>query len=253
MCTSPIRITKFYPALRSTKQYFVPCGHCEECRSKYQAEFACLSCLAAEQSGSMHFLTFTYNNQTCPVLSTYFLNGSAYRFDFSRGIVSELIGDKNECQPYFVGDESEGVVHCPSLYREDIKKVFKRFREAYFRENGERLKFSFSFFGEYGDRRYRPHYHGVVFGLSDLQAQALADIWRKSFGFVDCRPIPFLNADGSPAYVKVSRYVSKYIAKRDMLPSFVQMGFAELPRRQSSIGLGRNFSLADIDRYKNFT
>lgn len=253
MCTSPIKISRFYPALRASRAYTVPCGKCEECRAKYQNEFAALAVLAAEQYHTMHFFTFTYRDSRCPIVQNMYLNGSCYDQVYSRGLTVELVSESKQLQPCFLGSPEAGQVIAPSLNRKDIQTIFKRFREDYRRVNGESLDFKYSFFGEYGDRRFRPHFHGIVCGLSDAQASELTRLWNDEFGFVDCKPIPFLNKDGSPAFIKVARYVSKYICKRDFLPDFVKNGYAELPRRQSSIGFGRSFTPDQIQQYKNFT
>lgn len=190
----------------------VPCGHCEECRAFQRDQYACLCTLAAKQLGTMHFYTLTYRDSTVPV-------------------------------------SPDGVL---SLRRADVQAELKRFRAALVRKYGHTVRFKMTFFGEYGDRTHRPHYHLLTFGLNDDQANMLADSWRDHFGFVHLDSIPFLNPDGSPAFVKVALYVSKYTAKQDVIPDFIRGSLAELPRRQSSIGLGMDFSEQEFARLKVF-
>lgn len=221
MCTRPITLTRLSKHGTSS-QYTVPCGKCAECRAKYQSEFAAQCVLAAKQAGSMWFYTLTYRNDCVP---------------HQRG-VDDLTGEEYDCL---------------SLRRKDVQGVLKQFRTNFARaNNGARIQFKMVFFGEYGDLTHRPHYHLLVFGLDAKNASALADLWRKKYGFVDYKEIPCINTDGSSGFVAVSKYVSKYVSKRDALPDFVKAGHAELPRKQSSIHLGMDLKPSELECYQNF-
>lgn len=59
-------------------------------------------------------------------------------------------------------------------------------------------------------------------------------------GFCDIKKVRAINEDGSNGFVKVSRYISKYIAKpKDFCP-WISQGIVEAPRRLSSKGFGKN-------------
>lgn len=255
MCINPRQLEK-KSADGSFRFYIVPCGKCPECRAKYQSEYAALSVLEANQSGSLAFLTLTYNDESLPMQNSYVrfhescdLNtGEVVRqpeviFDgFSRGHEFPCDEVGTLCKVFhhgqrLVNDDNLDFFTCPSLFRADVKFFLKRYRQDYFRRHGERVDLRMSCFGEYGEKYHRPHYHMLVYGLSRDEVNRLCKKW--TFGFVGVEYVERFNADGSDAFIKVSRYVSKYVSKCDMLPWFVREGFAEMPRRQSSVRLGR--------------
>lgn len=235
----------------SKKTITVPCGKCAECRAKLQSEFAALSCLEAEDAGSIGFLTLTYDNDHLPLVVSVLTPGDEVQLrGFARGYD---LASREVCRPFFNGffEEDRVILEeyiTPSLRREDVQLFIKRFRQDYFRRHGERCDFRFTFFGEYGERFKRPHYHMLVYGLDRIELDYLCKQWK--FGFTDCNFIEHFNADGSDAFSKVSRYVSKYVGKQDALPDFVKRGYAEKPRRQSSLRLGQRG--LDVDRLRNF-
>lgn len=95
------------------------------------------------------------------------------------------------------------------------------------------MDFSYLLCGEYGPKTKRPHYHGLLLGLTPGQAQLFIDDWKKNYGFVCAKFVPTLKND----VVKVARYCSKYICKLkeyDLLPN----PHAEKPRKLTSIGYG---------------
>lgn len=252
MCTNPIQRTITYRGNFSKKTIEVPCGKCAECRAKKQSEFAALSVLEAESAGSIGFITLTYDNASLPVVISILTPGDeVQQRAFSRGL---KLGRSEVCKPFFNGcfEEDRTVLEefvCASLRREDVQKFIKRYRQDYFRRKGERLDFRFSFFGEYGERFKRPHYHMLVYGLEKSECQRLCSLW--CYGFSDLKFVEHFNSDGSDAFSKVSRYVSKYISKGDFLPDFVRAGYAEKPRRQSSIHFGQRD--LNLDSLRNFT
>lgn len=248
MCTNPRQLEK-RQLDGSFKIYTVPCGKCPECRAKYQSEYAALSVLEANCSGSLAFLTFTYRDECLPIwihrpalvridtrpdndFSIYYYVG----FIRGDGCFQWQLDDWKTKGCRFLPFDDDDVV-CPTLHREDIKALLKKYRQDYFRRHDERVDLRFSCFGEYGERFHRPHYHMLVYGLSRDEVNRLASKW--TFGFTDIQFVEHFNSDGSDAFTKVSRYVSKYVSKCDLLPDFVQRGFAEAPRKQSSVRLGR--------------
>lgn len=266
MCTRPIQLEKRLQD-GSFRVYSVPCGKCPECRAKYQSEYAALSVLEANKSGSMAFITLTYDDAHLPMQNSYVRVHRSVDPDTGEESVSlETIfdgfsighsflpeKDANMCNLFYHGQrnfdgEMLDFFTCPSLRRLDVQLLLKRYRQDYFRRHNERLDLRFSCFGEYGERFQRPHYHMIVYGLPRDEVNRLCQKW--SFGFTNVQYVNRFNTDGSDAFVKVSRYVSKYISKSDFLPSFVQEGFAEKPRKQSSVRLGRR-DLA-IEHLRNF-
>lgn len=246
MCTSPITISKQFKD-GSSKEYTVPCGHCSECRAAYQSEFSLLAYLEADKRGSLHFFTLTYNDAWLPVAWCDVNADTPCIMALQRG---------SNCYPWqldewrengcSVLEDDDFCTVCPTLNREDVKNWFKKYR-SYCDRHGLPKDFSFTCFGEYGERKSRPHYHVLVAGLDDSQANILSNLW--TFGFSLVKPIPRFNRDGSDAFILTSKYVSKYICKQDHLPDFVRDGFAQSPRRQSSIGFGKHL---DLDKLRPF-
>lgn len=265
MCTRPITITKKL-STGSVSSYTVPCGKCSECRSAYQSEFAFMCFLEAEKRNSLHFFTLTYNNDWLPVawcdwrsICDEHLKAARAAGDESPSCPQGRIDSfqrGSDCYDWQLKDwcdngcravlSDDGCMFCPTLYREDIKNWLKRFRQ-HCKRNGISTGFSFACFGEYGENRHRPHYHLLVAGLDDNIANLLGSFWH--FGYYLVKSIPRYNPDGSDGYALVSEYVSKYICKRDKLPDFVQRGFAQLPRRQTSIHFGKEL---DFDKLRPF-
>lgn len=88
-------------------------------------------------------------------------------------------------------------------------------------------------------RTFRPHYHFLVYDASPGFVGVLKDRWEALFGFCDVKHVNPVNKDGSLGYVKVSRYIAKYISKpSDWIP-WISEGICERPRRMSSLGFGR--------------
>lgn len=237
MCTSPIQLEKKLVD-GSFRVYTVPCGKCPECRAKYQSEYAALSVLEANKAGSIAFLTFTYNNTWLPVWYFRNVRGIPLFCGVVRGSTCYdwQLKDWSALGCCVMPTDNSDQV-CPSLNRDDIKSLLKKYRQDYFRRYGERVDLRMSCFGEYGEEQHRPHYHMLVYGLSRDEVERLRAKW--TFGFSYLEYVEHFNSDGSDAFVKVSRYVSKYVSKCDFLPDFVQKGYAEKPRKQSSVRLGR--------------
>lgn len=239
MCVSPLMIERRYAGM--SKIDIVPCGRCHECISKKQNEFAALACLEAQRSTSMWFFTFTYSNSSVPVMCNWLGDRLELFQDFvadsSRSKVLPLMGDMTGKKPLELYKDG-AFTYVPSLRREDVRLFLKRCRVAYERKFGKKIDFKYAGFGEYGDRTNRPHYHFLFYNLDKEQAAFLKDAWASQFGFCDACEIPFLNRDGSPARVKVTKYVAKYLGKpkKDFEP--LLKGLCESPRRISSKSFG---------------
>lgn len=249
MCTNPITITRKDVCSNSTRTFVVPCGKCAECVKKKQAEFAALSLHQGLKSGSLHFFTFTYRNETIPVAITEdpFDDDNRHIVGFQRGC-SDWLDDngffKNRVLFDHVSDSSEFELCC-SLCREDVKKVLKQFRK----DNPD-ASFKYAIFGEYGEQHGRPHYHGLFFGLTDKHAKSLSDLWSNRFGFVHYAPQLSGNLYLGD-YKALSLYVSKYISKGDFTRWKHILPYVEPPRRQSSLNFG-SFSNEELSELASF-
>lgn len=254
MCLHPIEICRKNP-LGKVSSVVVPCGNCEQCRASYQSKFAALSVLECLDYASVAFVTLTYDQDHLPValsecdaeLEDGFVQPGLRMFAFQRGSSCHYwqrsVWKKDGCSPL---RDDDGLLLCPTLYREDVKNLLKRFRSAH-----PDKVVRFACFGEYGEQFHRPHYHCLLYGFDNASAAEFVDKWH--LGFTDYKIIPAFNPDGSSGYNAVSSYVSKYIGKGTYLPDFVLSGYAQKPRRQSS----QNFGLKYVDNHRteleNFT
>lgn len=89
----------------------------------------------------------------------------------------------------------------PTLCKEDVQKFWKRLRKR----TGEKIKYFVV--GEYGSKSYRPHYHAIVFGVSEPRNFEKA--WANGY----CHVGDYF----SPAAI---RYSLKYMYKKGLIPAF---------------------------------
>lgn len=111
-----------------------------------------------------------------------------------------------------------------------ISSFIKRLR-TYLGRQGFDGKIRFYGVGEYGEKRGRPHYHLVIFGLPPRWFFVVKDAWRGSI--VDIQ-IP-------RSAQAVAAYVAGYVVKKLYTTSKIVM--------RQSLGLGRDF----IDKINHFT
>lgn len=251
MCTNP-RSVHFKDACSgSVRSYVVPCGKCAECRKKSQMEFQALALHEALSSGIMHMWTLTYRTSTCPIaLSESYGSESPRLVGFERGSSDWREGTlyHNEI---LGGSPFDLTQHfrCCSLYREDVKNFLKEFRRSE-KELGRSLEhFRYACFGEYGDKKGRPHYHMITFGLSNEQVLNFQRIWFTRFG--DASFGPELSKHLTLEDVgRMSNYVSKYISKGVSSRWNHILPYVEKPRRQSSLNFG-NFTPDEVERLRS--
>lgn len=255
MCTNPLVVKRSYPSI-GTREYVVPCGKCADCVKKKQSEFAALSLHQGLQSGSVHFFTFTYRPEALPIaISVDTPEGVPQLIGFERGEAALTSGFGKEFMNRVVRVSSDyrgEFYNCASLCREDIKLTLKRFR-AYEKSMrpAEKLDFKYAVFGEYGEQRGRPHYHGLFFGLSDRQALSLLNQWQAHYGFCHCPSIEGKSGTSLDDLTKLSLYVSKYISKADFTRWKHILPYVEKPRRQSSLNFG-DFSNEELSKLRGF-
>lgn len=243
MCTNPVTIRRFYPSI-GERSFTVPCGKCAECAKKKQSAVQALSLLQANKAGTVHFFTFTYRDDVCPVAVSEMTADGPRVIAFERGVEKW----KNEKGMFknALHYAKDGYFRAASLCREDLKKIIKRFRRICERENLP-LDENFQYLacGEYGERRGRPHFHALFYGLTNRQACLLRDLWSVVYGFTDVVPAPDRKLDYNEV-LAVSKYVSKYVAKGVYTAWKPLLPYVESPRRQSSI----HFGLTDDETIK---
>lgn len=171
MCLFPIRlpIRTKYGVYKTD----VPCGHCLICLQNQQNQWTTRLYFEIKNSSSTHFITLTYNDSNIPTAVT-----------------------------------SDGEV-VTTLKPKDVQDWLKRFRQHYKRNHGKDSKLKYFLCGEYGSRRKRPHYHLLLFNLSNEDLNYLQQDWNARFGFTYLEKV---NYDAKSLY-NVSAYVSKYSTK----------------------------------------
>lgn len=237
-CVSPIHLTHDNP-LTGREEYDVPCGKCPSCLKRKQQQFAALAVLEASCASSVHFLTLTYNNRTAPIAVSLAASDEKDKYTFlddsKRAEILPLLSRPDKS---LFGATIGDYEYWPSLRREDVRLWLKRCRVEWKRLGHDLPKFKYAAFGEYGSNTFRPHYHLEIFNAEDSFMRFACDSWNRDFGFCDLYKIPRINKDGSNGFLRVSLYISKYIAKpKENFPA-VRDGLVEDPRRFSSIRFG---------------
>lgn len=181
-----------------------PCGKCEECAAARATNWGTRCELESKYYEQTLFITFTYDDEHLPVYNS--MTGEHYR------------GIRNVADFYLHGKHYER----GNLCKEDLKKAIQRInKEAIkkgYSETGKECRYMAC--GEYGGKKYRPHYHIIIFGLHppDLKVERCRTGGKKSImhyssewltqkwgmGLVDIEEGNFGSA----------RYVAGYIAKK---------------------------------------
>lgn len=160
-------------------------------------------------------------------------------------------------------DEDTGECPCNlySLNNRDIQLWKKRVRRQIDYHAGRKVDFGYLICGEYGPRTHRPHYHGLLVGLSDDDVMRFKKDWETHYGYTCFKKIASSDVE------RTARYVSKYITKQKCLedPAVVR-GLVAKPRKVTSLGYGVPTrkrekqlkkdvlgDLSDLPSYDNFT
>lgn len=208
MCYNPITITLQEPnATGGIRRVAVPCGKCMACLKDYQNAWSIRIQEEFRQFGCGYFFTLTYDADSVPT----------------------------------VVDTDSGRLY-QSVCKSHVQDWLKRFRTRLFRKNGEAKEIKYFITSEYGPRTLRPHYHGVIFGVDDIEFRLLLSDWNKLYGFTTYRLIPAHRCGGA------SRYVAKYCSK----------GFFKNPYEVEGIVrptfhlVSKGFGLSYVTRMKDY-
>lgn len=162
----------------------IPCGQCIECRLAYSRQWACRMMLEAQNYEHNYFLTLTYSDVNLPL-------------------------------SYVPDMETGEAIPVGTLYKKDLQDFHKRLRRRL--EYAGRGNFRYYSCGEYGSQSFRPHYHGIYFGLQldDLK------FYKKSFNGCDYFTSDFLSQVWGHGFVIVAdvtfescAYVARYCTKK---------------------------------------
>lgn len=264
----PLTETPFQNICFKRSEITVPCGKCINCLVRAQRDYSYQLFREATHIGNVTFLTLTYRPDCLPLVawkcdvdtdtgelvrdysSHVFRLGSSSSLWPAREYVREH--PKFKKNEFYVYSSSDDIVFgcCPTLYREDVKSWLKTARIQYEREFGYKLKFRYFVTGEYGFKTDRPHYHMLIFGLSEHDVDYLARCWRRRFGKCDVRKVKNVVTKNKNSYQAVGNYVAKYLCKGEFDSSLCSLGFAQKPRKQSSRDLGQ--VERELDALRNY-
>lgn len=113
-----------------------------------------------------------------------------------------------------------------SLIPAHLSSFVKRLRRNLERK-GVTEKIRFFGCGEYGEKRQRPHYHLMIFGLNRQDFDCVNKSWH--FGIIDCQ-VP-MNAD------HVNSYVAGYVTKKKLKVSYGKKRVPPFNRQSKGLGL----------------
>lgn len=116
-----------------------------------------------------------------------------------------------------------------------IKKDFQLFMKRLRRDLGDR-RIKYFACGEYGEHTKRPHYHAIVFGISQDESDLIYEAWP--FGFIKMGSVTFDSC----------RYVAGYIQKKLSGPMAEEEYVGkEAPFQVCSQGLGLSWAMANAN------
>lgn len=196
------------PFLNRRVNSLCPCGYCSGCKADKKTMWTDrlkFELMSGRRVGT--FFTLTYNDDNLP---------------------------------------SEGVS------KKDVHKFLKDFRYGYDKKYGRGVtwnskgdwhsesKYKYVIVSEYGDKDYRPHYHGIVTNCDSWTDHELFDCWRK--GFIKLEP----------ANVGSIRYVFKYITEEDNRTIIRNGDGLILPKpfHQFSRGIGKDYIFAHANEIR---
>lgn len=170
---------------KTGEHVMVPCGHCIGCLQDLQNDWSLRMTneLNSDLTRPAVFVTLTYNDENLPT--------EEYRTEIDEE-TGEIFKYKYE-KPCVVKS------HIQTLMKELRTKISRLQKRGLWKGYNGKLKYFFN--SEYGPENGRPHYHGIIYGLSKKDADLITDTWNKGFCYF------------GEANAKTIRYVSKYCIK----------------------------------------
>lgn len=255
MCVSPIKVKSKNPY--NVSRTFVPCGLCRECRRSKRMQwqsrlFSEVDEFHARRGWNVGFLTLTYQGPFLPHIPRKFFKEGEY--------------EKIPCFSY-----------------DDIRRFVNCLRNYFLRSENLRSAFRFFLTCEYGDKKHRPHYHGIFLFRPSISHEKMykliEDAWCGSSQYIpqprskrlERKPLGTINsfADFVPRDVHAcGAYAAKYVCKDLEFEDVICGKFDHLSRKalnhlrhflpfhKQSIGFGspliKDKSFADLaDFYEN--
>lgn len=239
------------------RDILVSCGKCLNCLSRVAKRYTNMCAFNERHYKYTMFVTLTYSKEFLPVcvpLVRLFGDLSVKRIDFIN-ITPRLhkyynvIYSTNEQEYsdflYLFDTCAQSIGYCA---QKDVQNFLKRFRKHLNNFSHEKNEINFSYFSasEYGERRFRPHFHLLFYFDSEFLFNFFGTILHKSwqFGRIDYS----LSRGGT------SSYVARYINSVSNLPQLLQQSGFKCCKQHSShfspISLVTRFkNIEDIQKY----
>lgn len=226
--------------------YECPCGRCLSCLVNEQDSWSIRINETCKAHKEFVYTTLTFNDSSLPRVEWF--PDSVHNFEQLSDDVKSLLLRYSS----FDSDTGELRIMAPALDRSIIRNWIKRARELYMYYKGERPKWKFLFFVEYGPKTSRPHLHGLFWGISQSDFQYyLEEPWNRDYGFTKTH---FIKGGTQKDRRCISRYVSKYVSKGVFESPLVKAGFSPKPFRCISRGVGEEYlrnSFFDVFRSRS--
>ncbi|QXP07847.1 MAG: replication initiator protein [Arizlama microvirus] len=207
-CAKPRRIFK---NLEKTfpMGLLVECGQCIQCRINRRELWTTRLLHESLEWDSSIFVTLTYNDENIPLTE----------------------GELNDFDP-----------HNQTLKKSDLQKFFKRLRH-----NLGNRKIKYFATGDYGEKTFRPHYHLIIFGMSNKREDL--DIIKSSWplcNWANLGQSPFGTVTKQSIQYCVA-YIEKIITGKWGPYEYNQK---ETPFHIMSKGMGKNYALKNNEIIK---
>jgi hypothetical protein len=198
---------------KCTRPYISPegiaygCGTCPMCKKSKSLEWSIRARHELITSKKAVFITLTYDN---------------------KHLRREAIKAENRF-------DRRGV-----LCQDDVQKFLKRLRRRY---SDRKLRYLYC--GEYGEEKWRPHYHMLIFGINPIETsnEAMTNIWGMGNADVSNQWV----SDNAISYIV--GYIKKKIPGRQQNHEKYEGNNRPKPYLRASQGLGRSWSDLHIDEW----
>lgn len=244
-CDNPISITltKEKSEKHGINTVPVPCGRCLPCKNKRVAQWTIRLKKELEVSTSAYFITLTYDTLHVPIIQGSKPMTLLKNSQQSGTIIGEKELDRS-LQGFFKRlryyESEKNAIFRPDSKDIEQKKSIKYYACGEYGSKGEKKKAG-----------GRPHYHGILFNVSDYRSinKAWSTAVVKNGITVDY--IPFGDVDIDPDVNEYNiRYVLKYINKENwnrFTPDDNRIKEFSL----MSKGLGKNFINDSVESFYN--
>lgn len=183
----------------------VPCGQCLHCRSNARRKKTTRMLLESLTHEDALFVTLTYSDEFLP-----------------RDLYDSVTGELIASHPTGCLDK-----RAVQLFLKRLRKKFPPKSIRYFVA------------GEYGEKRGRPHYHFVIWGIPYSRRNDIYDSWCDPHtGKLMCNP-DFLDVQVPRDSWAVSQYCCSYLMKRMTAPDDARLVGRPPEFCQSSQGIGK--------------